>query len=470
MRSLLLTCTLLGVGAASPIHSLLDSLDAYYNGLPVLEDTLLHAPDDRGMERLAARMRKPHFVIGVIGSSVAAGHDNCNYDSYERQLERTLTPIFAAYGKTIEVRNAGQGGECGDSHQNQIWCMRHMIGDDVDSVHYTWTYFEQRDDQKAWHELFVRWALLLPNAPVPFVIDCGVGPPESQPDDLFDAYSKFGFNALYLQRGLAKHLGYKKSWGTVGDGLHNATRYGGDGVVFRNWHPGPLGFQVIADALAKVYAEALLAAVSNHSAPSAPRLTLAQLPTPIACDPKWCATEAPPGCLNLEEPTYGRPQVTVATPDNDPSFPYRALYGPDAKGWTLTRGRASTLIPRARRGEAVCQHLDYCSGYNSVPGEWITFRLPPRGHAILCCGNDKACGARMTALDVRLDGQRVNNGTTVFGKCLQLRLVDGVGTRWLAVRGGADAIKLTHVIAVPPTPGSPARSGSFAGNGATGIA
>lgn len=28
------------------------------------------------------------YVVGVIGSSVAAGHDNCNYDSYERQLQR----------------------------------------------------------------------------------------------------------------------------------------------------------------------------------------------------------------------------------------------------------------------------------------------------------------------------------------------------------------------------------------------
>ena len=27
-----------------------------------------------------------------MGSSVAAGHDNCNYDSYERQLERLLKP------------------------------------------------------------------------------------------------------------------------------------------------------------------------------------------------------------------------------------------------------------------------------------------------------------------------------------------------------------------------------------------
>jgi hypothetical protein len=44
-------------------------------------------------------------------------------------------------------------------------------------------------------------------------------------------------------------------WGGVGDGLHTTTRYGKTdeggarekslGVVWRNWHPGPLGFQLV---------------------------------------------------------------------------------------------------------------------------------------------------------------------------------------------------------------------------------
>jgi len=142
--------------------------------------------------------------------------------------------------------------------------------------------------------------------------------------------------------------------------------------------------------------------------------------------------------------------VTVATSDNDPSFPYQALYGPDAKGWAFTKPSASTLIPRDRRGEAVCQHLDYCSGYNSVRGEWITFRLPPRGDVLLCCGNDKNCGARMNGLAFLIDGRPlVEKGTPIFGKCLRLPLLNGVGPRWLAVQGGADTIKLSHVITIP---------------------
>ena len=40
-----------------------------------------------------AILKKQKYIIGTIGSSVAAGHDNCNYDSYERQLQRCVTAI-----------------------------------------------------------------------------------------------------------------------------------------------------------------------------------------------------------------------------------------------------------------------------------------------------------------------------------------------------------------------------------------
>lgn len=38
------------------------------------------------------------LTVGMIGSSVAAGHDNCAYDSFENQLERTMKDAFAAVG------------------------------------------------------------------------------------------------------------------------------------------------------------------------------------------------------------------------------------------------------------------------------------------------------------------------------------------------------------------------------------
>ena len=78
------------------------------------------------------------FTIGTIGSSVAAGHDNCHYDSYESQLERTLFPIFAAAKMDVQVQNAGEGGGCGDSHKNQVFCVTQNLSPDVDIIHYSW--------------------------------------------------------------------------------------------------------------------------------------------------------------------------------------------------------------------------------------------------------------------------------------------------------------------------------------------
>jgi len=42
--------------------------------------------------------------------------------------------------------------------------MQHMIGDDVDFVHYEWTYFEQNKPAE-YHELVTRFALNMPKSP-----------------------------------------------------------------------------------------------------------------------------------------------------------------------------------------------------------------------------------------------------------------------------------------------------------------
>jgi len=228
----------------NPIDSFLNKIKNYYHGKPVLENSWANPINDNGMNRLVDKMFKKKFVIGVIGSSVAAGHDNCNYDSFEKQLERTLQPIFAHYGKEVEVRNAGEGGGCGDTYRNQIWCMRHMIGDDVDSVIYTWSYFESGDRTiNEWHETFIRWALLLDNAPVPFIMNVGEG---RLGDPLYQHYKDFGYSTFYLEKGLKKfNPSYKKEWGVIGNGFNNSTRYGGSGIMWRNWLVLELFFGIV---------------------------------------------------------------------------------------------------------------------------------------------------------------------------------------------------------------------------------
>lgn len=106
------------------------------------------------------------------------------------------------------------------------------------------------------------------------------------------------------------------------------------GVVFRNWHPGPLGFQVVSDTMFYYYSAAMLRALEaietiegKHGAdkvalraalaarwPKKPARVLASsLPPPVHCSPKVCAVEDPPSCMNVEQPTYGKHQIFLMT-------------------------------------------------------------------------------------------------------------------------------------------------------------
>ena len=64
------------------------------------------------MVRAIADETQKSFIIGAIGSSVTAGHDNCNYDSYERQLERNWGAVWVPFGMKLDVQNAGETGGC----------------------------------------------------------------------------------------------------------------------------------------------------------------------------------------------------------------------------------------------------------------------------------------------------------------------------------------------------------------------
>jgi hypothetical protein len=48
------------------------------------------------------------FLMGGIGSSVMAGHDNCHYDSYQSQMERFWQPVWEAAGMKFVFQNAGE--------------------------------------------------------------------------------------------------------------------------------------------------------------------------------------------------------------------------------------------------------------------------------------------------------------------------------------------------------------------------
>ena len=164
-----------------------------------------------------------------------------------------------------QVRNGGATGTCGDSHANQAWCQGHIVGFDVDTVHYCWTYFESAKAD-ATHALrtresWARWALLSAGSAAPLFIEADCKASDEKPGTSLDKniqlaarcapppasarahtpahtrgahrgrrsarrYAHVGANYMCMTRGISG-VGYPgKVWGTIGDTLHNTTREG----------------------------------------------------------------------------------------------------------------------------------------------------------------------------------------------------------------------------------------------------
>jgi hypothetical protein len=457
-------------------------LSDYYKSDKPMESTWGYPLNPEGISHVGEKVARAikhsdKFVIGVIGSSVAAGHDNCNYDSFERQLERMLTPLFARAGVKLEVRNAGEGGSCGDNMENQIFCLRNMVGDDVDVTIYSWTYFEagwfKSDDSRKGlaniHEMFTRWSLKMDRSPTPMFVNVGE---DSKPWDgwnsLVKRYGKYGTNVIYIQKYL-NTIGYKRKWNEAGDGMHTTTRYGEHanstrkkslGAVFRNWHPGPLGFQLVADTLAWSLTASilkgceLLESGADVSA-KVPLMLESALPeheckaTSIGHSPKWCETEEPPSCINYERPTYGNGQIRIST--GDELNPWYGTYKEDHRE-VLKPERE--LIPREEREAAECKHLDVCRGFTS--DTFITFRLPRIEVGVIgvCCFGDgvKKCKeAMIERLDFYLDKTKLTVTEGAPDKCVYVQkewtgVSDAGGHLYLAIdMKRAKGLTISHV-------------------------
>mmetsp|Transcript_16493 Transcript_16493/g.34653 ORF Transcript_16493/g.34653 Transcript_16493/m.34653 type:complete len:820 (-) Transcript_16493:297-2756(-) len=427
------------------------------------------------MARALLNPHQDYFKIGTLGSSVTAGHENCHYDSYQSQLERTLSPVFQPAGLTLSVQNAGEAG-CGDSHENQVFCLAHNLSPDVDILHYSWTYSEHGGGQNA-RESLIRWGQQLPRRPmVHQLVARGMSNTcEGNSKDnvmLNNAYAAYGYNAFCIQTGLyfggydydreiekegINRFGRQQ----VGDGYHETTRYGESeedearkkslGIVFRNWHPGPLGFQMASDAFAYVYGMGVLMALDliekdmnagldprdrwfvkstadrdlqsaggeygeidpiasfdtgdqnrlrnpnstlGHLEPqlSLPPQTVDDMPEPLFCNPLYCSIPHPPSCLNYENPTFGVPGPTVR---NQNSW----TISHDDNDWTFGVGASDIAIFKRRNDDEwfkKCSHLDACgtiAASDSSQGELI-FELPASnmttGLIIVCgcCGNN----------------------------------------------------------------------------------
>jgi len=296
--------------------------------------------------------------------------------------------------------------------------------------------------------------------------------------DLDKAYAEYGYNAFCIQTGLyfgghdydsEVEAGVNRfGWKFQGDGYHNTTRYGeelpeGDarrdslGTVYRNWHPGPLGFQVASDAFAYVYVTGLLmaldiieedmnagvdlldrwfvtdgrrlgsaeeengnspalrsSAISPPSEPSGHRPLHRALPAlnmrePLFCDPLYCSTPHPPNCLNYEKPTFGTPGIAVQNQAGWEIFT-------EKNKWNKMVGKMDVAIIKAMHDpqwERKCTHLDACGGIwasDSTQGTLI-FELPSSkmtaGLVMLCFCCGKQPGGLSIAEAMFLQNQNV---------------------------------------------------------------
>ena len=422
-------------------QDLVSLLEQYYGGQEQAKNMMLNSWlsswEFNSTEKLVDTMTRAivtpdqdDFIIGIIGSSVAAGNDNCAYDSYPSQLERTLSPIWKAAGMKLVVHNSG-AGQCHDSHLNQVYCVKQNVSPNSDIVQYTWTYYEANAGENALksRESLVRWTQMLQKQPPVHVLNLGGLPAASSSEtELAKYYSAYGYNAFYSKSGYKNGgFDYKAAaqngtdrfgWGNIGDGYHNITRYGESiqnadrrtslGVVMRNWHPGPLYFQFIADTFAYVYSKAVLEALDliereinngtdprdNWTASKRKIMLKHSLPPPRFCDPLYCVVGEAPSCLNYGKPTFGWWGAMIEDP-NDDLNPHHG----ELQNWTLHYSFDTTsegyipAIPKEDQaffGEKndTCRHNWACGGMSAtgVENGSVVFRLPKLkvGLVVIC--------------------------------------------------------------------------------------
>ncbi|KAL9185298.1 hypothetical protein ACHAXT_003075 [Thalassiosira profunda] len=503
-------------------QGLVDILEEYYSGSAQARRMLINAwempwhldnvnattKDAQRMDKLVDTIARAlvsddqkEFLIGTIGSSVAAGHDNCHYDSYENQMQRTFGPVWEAAGMTLTCQNAGEGGGCGDSHRNQVFCVQQNVSPDIDIVHYSWSYFEVgSDDALDSRESLIRWTQMLPKQPPVHVLNVLWKKSEKKEVELAEHYAQYGYNTYYMRT--AHTLGgadygpgpeedyviYENAH--VGDGYHNVTRYGANesnpdrkaslGVVMRNWHPGPLGFELVADTFSFVYAQAMLKALALIETtvaegkdprdiwPAKRRIVLkSSLPKPIHCDPKYCVVDEAPTCLNYEKPTFGRWGARVEEPNGDLN-PHKGTL----QNWTVWNepidfwhmvGRQDEAVFQDRDDKEICRHLDNCAGMSatSAANGRVVFRLPKMEVGLVvicgCCGKDVAeeMFIQNERLEIRYNDVLLNRSSwDVFPnpKCARLVKEGGhvgpTGHAYLSVlaRNLSKPVRISHLI------------------------
>lgn len=209
--------------------------------------------------------------VGLMGTSVTAGTDNCYHYSFAPSLERMWAPMMKLVGVEWSVAGAGQDG-MGTNSDTRHLCSQSIIGDvDILFSAYPMISGLRNPAMEAYLRRWLKKGTLLQMW---------------EPMVEWDAYVPAGLSYLRSAYGIGQlHAGgddfpwypplNRAFWKRPGDGTCHMwvrevdTRFKKfdkyerfqTASIQTNWHPGPLGVQVIADGFLWSYATAMIMAL-----------------------------------------------------------------------------------------------------------------------------------------------------------------------------------------------------------------
>lgn len=259
------------------------------------------------------------FTIGVMGTSVTAGHDNFFNQSFPVVWGKLMEEAFTAAGVELVMRNHAMGW---NPIHPSYFCVGEMTGMDTDITMWEYGMMGGGDgDLEQW----IRSSILLPNQPHMLICDPGEGPRNPGPDEVLqpregnpndlqpwkmtamDWYIDDGFsmasNQLLQSFMFLDHLP-EYQYGELFCRDKPTDRPAG-------WHPGPHGHHFRAEILAWNYLgffEKSLAEVREHLVSKNPDLTpllptQLPVPEPTQCQAELCTDLAT--CVTSFEPRQG---------------------------------------------------------------------------------------------------------------------------------------------------------------------
>ena len=422
------------------------SVAEYYEYADHIERSASPEPGGEAHEHLLSRLAalflsrlldRRTLVLGLLGTSVAAGQDNCHYYTLAPLQGRELARLLNGTGVRVEARNFGQNGD-GPNAAADLLIGSRALGADLQLAH---RWFDFIDEPPAhveewwWRDMARRGVVVHTWNPPRGGADAWVwgagGWASSSPGE---AYLGAG--------GFERALNWfpQHFWGRTGDGrCHVRTREGAYGVTMQSafgrptsarsrrrpptdaharaaatdaglgadWHSGPLRFQMLVDGTTLVYAKALERAFAALRDGKRPADLEFPRTAPAAAQPA-CASQD--SMFRCENGALERARVALGTgmgprfaphtdlaaawvlPRDTPPTPPLTDDGEGAAlSWTYAQSkRPSTIGAAAERVADNYAARPECSAFgdatfvyrvsDGAPGEgwtpWLRFKLP----------------------------------------------------------------------------------------------